>query len=107
MSKIKIALAFALGFIGEDKFYKGMSFLLTLAIQWAVKTKRYAWLKSLARRIVNLGNAILNALEDDKVDAEELEEIIAATKALAQGNMAGDTAIEILVEEQDNDKKAN
>jgi len=101
MGKIKIALAWALGFIGEDRFYRGFAFLATLAVKWAVKRRRYAWLRGFAGRVVKFCTAILNATEDGEIDAMELEAIVAAGKALAVGNIAGDNAILDLIDEQE------
>ena len=103
MGKIKTALAWAFGFIGEEKFYKGFAFIITLAVKWAVKRKRYDWLRNLSKRIVKFCTSIINATEDDVVDEDELRIIVSAGQDLVRGDSTGDMTIHSLIAKQEED----
>jgi hypothetical protein len=98
-------MAWALGFAGQDGFYRGAAFLIALAVKWAARRGNYGWLKEFARRLGNLTVALQNALEDDRADTDELKAVVLACSAIAEGDEAGDISVGIIVSKQVSDGK--
>ena len=104
MNKVMQFLCLSLAFVGKDGFCKAVAYVVALAVQRAVRHDQYGWLKGFVKRLIDLLVAVDGAIEDGKVDADELKVIVLAGKAMAKGDPSGYLAIGMVREDQTEDQ---